>query len=541
MLLTAQTLGLFQTKTMSAIEETKSGVSVKPSTTRTASAKQQHGAAEHSEPKQIPQQPASASIMERGLELLSSVRFGILLLVLLVVACMMGMLIMQQSVDGFDKYYAELTPSQKLLYGSLSLFDIYHAWYFNALLVILSLNIVLASIDRFPKAWTFVSRPKLDASATYLRAQKQHAAVMVEGSSKEAVAERVAAACRSVGLKPRITEKNGRTYIFGQRGVWNRLGAYAVHVALLTIFLGGFLTAQFGHTGNMKLMPGSVSSEMVETVFRLDQVASVNVPLPFTVTCTDIQQKLIKKDGSILQDNTIDWLTRLKIKDEYGEREALVNLNHPYDYQGYRFFQASYDETGNARNITLRLTPENGEGPPQDVSITRDRWTKLADGTRIDYLNFFPDFTINSAGRPETASKGYINPGAQLRVTTASGEQKVTYAFAADLPAGARIAAPVGGYKFRLADFEKVPTAHVLSVQRDPGSRIVYVGFALLALTLCGVFFFAHQRVWALVEAQPEDTYEVLLGGNTNRNQPAFEERFNRLTETVKQSSFQAT
>src|ERR1044072_4667378 len=89
------------------------------------------------------------------LNLLSSVRFGVTLLVLLVIACMTGMLIMQQSVEGFDKYYAELTPSQQLLYGTLGFFDIYHSWYFNLLLLVLSLNIVLASIDRFPKAWTF--------------------------------------------------------------------------------------------------------------------------------------------------------------------------------------------------------------------------------------------------------------------------------------------------------------------------------------------------------------------------------------------------
>jgi cytochrome c biogenesis protein len=86
------------------------------------------------------------------LNLLSSVRFGVTLLVLLVIASMIGMLVMQQNVEGFDKYYAELTPSQQLLWGKLGWFDIYHVWYFNALLLVLSLNIVLASIDRFPKA-----------------------------------------------------------------------------------------------------------------------------------------------------------------------------------------------------------------------------------------------------------------------------------------------------------------------------------------------------------------------------------------------------
>ena len=114
------------------------------------------------------------------LNLLSSVRFGVALLVLLVIASMIGMLIMQQNVEGFDKYYAELQPSQKLLYGSLGFFDIYHAWYFNALLLVLSLNIILASIDRFPKTWKIVSRRKIEAGRVWLQSQQEHAEFVVE-------------------------------------------------------------------------------------------------------------------------------------------------------------------------------------------------------------------------------------------------------------------------------------------------------------------------------------------------------------------------
>src|ERR671939_651129 len=93
------------------------------------------------------QTSASAAIsngITKLLNLLSSVRFGVVLLILLVIAAMIGMLIMQQGqeIDKFKNYFADLTPSQQLLYGALGWFDIYHAWYFNALLLILSLNIV---------------------------------------------------------------------------------------------------------------------------------------------------------------------------------------------------------------------------------------------------------------------------------------------------------------------------------------------------------------------------------------------------------------
>src|SRR3954470_3392191 len=151
------------------------------------------------------------------LNLLSSVRFGVVLLVLLVIAAMIGMLIMQQSVEGFDKYYAERTPSQQLLWGKLGWFDIYHVWYFNALLLVLSLNIVLASIDRFPKAWTFISRPKLDASANWLKGQEQHATLKLEGENRQSVVERVSKACRGVGFRTKITEKGDRVFVFAEK------------------------------------------------------------------------------------------------------------------------------------------------------------------------------------------------------------------------------------------------------------------------------------------------------------------------------------
>jgi cytochrome c biogenesis protein len=440
-----------------------------------------------------------------------------------------------QEVEGFAKYYAELTPAQQLVYGQLGFFDIYHSWYFNALLLVLSLNIILASIDRFPGAWSFISRPKLDASATWLRGQEQHAEFTLRGETQASVAERIAAACRAAGLKTVISDKGGRAFVFAQKNAWNRLGAYAVHVALLTIFTGGFLTAQLGRTGQMPLKPGSTSSEISQVVFNLDQLGTQTVQLPFTVTCTDIQQKLIKKDGPITADNTIDWLTRIKIKDETGEREALVHLNNPFDYRGYRFFQQSFINVGRARNIKLNLKPVQEGLSAQEVSIPRDGETTLADGTRIRFADFMPDFTMQ--GREISTETGeYSNPAAILEVTSPSGEKKRAFAFAQDVPANAPIAAPVAGYKFHLADFEKVPDQHVLAIQRDPGSTVFYVGSALLILTLCSVFFFSHQRFWAAIESGnsgAEQEFAVVMGANTNRNATALEDRFKKVTENI--------
>jgi cytochrome c biogenesis protein len=473
---------------------------------------------------------ASPGIVTRVLALLSSVRFGVLMLVLLAVACMIGMLIVQQNVEGFDKYFAGLTPAQIFLYGKLGFFDIYHAWYFNGLLLILSLNIVLASIERFPSAWTYVQRKKLDASAHWLKGQEQSASVRMGALGRDGAVEKISEAFRSARMKPIVTEKNGKTFIFGERGVWNRLGAYAVHVALLTIFTGGFLTAQLGRTGNMGLEPGTISSEMTETVFNVDQPSRAVFQLPFEIECTDIQQKLIRKEGSITQDNTLDWLTRIKIKDpEYGEREALVHLNAPYDYRGYRLFQASFIADGKAREVTLRVTPAQG-GESQDVTIHRGGSATLADGTRVELKDFSASFSVGG-NRQEGDASDYTNPAATLAVTPpGGGKPQRAFAFTPEMAESAPFAKqPVAGYTWRLIDFEKAPKAHILSIQKDPGATIVYLGFGLLGLTLSSVFFFSHDRVWALIEEREGGRFEAVFGGNTNRNHLGFGDRFRRL------------
>jgi len=469
---------------------------------------------------------AGESYLSRFLKLLCSVRLGVSLLSLLGLNCLVGMLIMQENVEGFDNYYAALAPAQQLVYGKLDLFDIYHSWYFSALLVVLSLNIILASIDRFPKSWAVVSSPPLSPPLRWLREQRQTGFLSLRGERQEIVND-IERAYRKAGWrKISRSEKGGRTFVFAQSGAWNRLGYLAVHVGLLTIFLGGFLTSQLGQNGQMPLMPGETSNDMLESTFELDQVKEFQKRIPFDITCIDIQQKLIKKEGPISTSNTIDWLTRIKIVDGTETHEALVQMNRPFDYRGYRFFQASFTSIGRARNITIRLTPADG-GETLDLNIPRNGAIYLADGTQIGFAEFRGNFSIGKEDLNEDTTS-YPNPGAVLKVTSPNSPTRTAYAFGAQMANIPVAKNPVAGYTYQLIDFEKVSDRHVLSVQYDPGATVVYIGFTLLVLTLIAVFFFSHQRVWAAVEETAEGNFDVVVGGNANRNQTGFDDKFKR-------------
>jgi cytochrome c biogenesis protein ResB len=220
----------------------------------------------------------------------------------------------------------------------------------------------------------------------------------------------------------------------------------------------------------------------------------------------------------------------------------LVHLNNVGDYRGYRFFQSQFLPIGNARVITISFEPVNG-GQPISVKIARNGTVDVPGIGSVRFVGFYPDFELTGEGFT-TISRDYNKPVAQLEVTGPDGKRSPALAFGPEAAeqyldkavagekAGAENKLLVSGHKVLLKDFEKVSTTHTLTIQYDPGRTPVYIGFTLLVLALCGVFFFSHQRMWAVIEPSGNGS-KVYFGGNTNRNRPAFEGRFNLLVHSV--------
>ncbi|HWO00208.1 MAG TPA: cytochrome c biogenesis protein ResB [Blastocatellia bacterium] len=491
----------------------------------------------------------SDSLLDKALRLLSSVRFGVTMLGILLVCCMIGMLIVQVTVTepagAFDRYYASLTPSQRAVYGALNFFDIYRSRYFMLLMAITALNIILASIDRFPAAWQYVRKPKVTASPKFIAAQMFNAESF-EREPPQTVAEKVRGAWKAHGFKARVNEENNRITVFAQRHPYNRLGAYIVHVALLTIFTGGMLTSRGSTGGPMEIKPGKSTNKYSTFDVTMEHgPRQTEAELPFQIECRDLQQKLIRPEGGLDAQNTIDWLSYITIKDGDVQKEMLVHLNNVGNYRGYRFFQSQFMPVGNAREITISFDPVRDSAQAiQPVKIMRNGSTQVPGIGTVKYVGFYADFDVEDSG-PVTKSRDYNNPAAQLEITSPDGKRSAAFALNPRLAdeyiskADDKIAKEggenpllVNGYKVILRDFEKVSTSHTLTIQKDPGRTPVYIGFTLLVLALCFVFFLSHQRVWAVIEPDGGGS-KIYFGGNTNRNRPAFEGRFNLLVQSA--------
>jgi cytochrome c biogenesis protein ResB len=195
---------------------------------------------------------------------------------------------------------------------------------------------------------------------------------------------------------------------------------------------------------------------------------------------------------------------------------------------------------GAARTIQLRVKPA-GAGESQEITIKRDGEAKLADGARLRFIGFHPNFSVGRDQKVEMTNESltsidYENPAANLAYDMPDGKQGEVWAFT-EAYANTIANAPSlkkymdnGGRQFILTGFEKVPTWTVLSVQSDKGATIVFAGFMILCLMLLAGFFFSYQRLWIVVEDG-----NVYLGGDAKGNRVGFEDRAKKVAELIRQ------
>jgi cytochrome c biogenesis protein ResB len=457
----------------------------------------------------------ASNLVSRSLNLLSSVPFGIVLLILLIITHMIG--------------------------------NIHHTKYSNLMLALLSLNIInfiLASIKHLQAAWSYIVSKEITASPAFAMAQSFKEKIELPILGRKQLVERAASAARAMKLNIRITTEETRTTIFAERGVWNCLGTYAVHVGLSTIFISGFIDNYRGYTGWMWIEPEKRSDKIARQMFNgeistMQHTADqVELQLPFTVEGLDIRQQLIDKNRPSDASNTFDWITRVRIHDhETGQQtEALVQVNKPFDYCGHRLFQAAFTPFGNARTIKVKITHAAG-GASEEIIIGRNGKANLSDGTQLHYFEFNPNFTVNADREAGVTSRDYANPAAHLAYLKPGGEQGEMWAFTkgfineiSNTPIFKSKFLDASPYRLVLTDFEKVAHAHLLFIKYHPGTKLLYTGVTILCLALIGVIFFSHQRLWIVVE---DGT--VYLGGNSNRNRLGFEECAKKIVVLIRE------
>src|SRR5579863_6292215 len=296
----------------------------------------------------------AASVPRKIWQTLGAVKTGVILLILVVILSAAGTLILQRPATEPDEMLRAYSPQVLHLLDRLGLTDVFHAWWFVLLLSMVSLSIIAASVQRFPNAWRFFSRPYKSPDESFRKALPTHKLIPIKDEELSlSIAERV---LRKAGFHPEHIVRENSFSLFGERNRISEMAVYIVHASLLLILLGGNIDALFGWRAFLTLSRGEQSSQVKP------QNGSAR-ELPFAVRCDGAGQENYA-DGSPKR-----WWSDLSVlKNGQVVLRKQIVVNEPLVYGGVRFYQASYGKTGKIDKLVLTATPRNGQ-PEKDVSL----------------------------------------------------------------------------------------------------------------------------------------------------------------------------
>jgi cytochrome c biogenesis protein len=471
-----------------------------------------------------------------------SLRLTIFLLILLAILSIIGTLITQNATP--DEYIQRYGASLYEVLDFFGFFDMYHSWWFSAILLLLVTNLIACSAERFPGVWNqmrrgvgpeglsdsllktlpFVEKVKLPAhgaglpgnvdmitgSASLPAYKAGHAAdlpVKATESKKDLTEENIRSPLsRSFRTWKRVETESGIT-LFSERGRFSRLGVYLTHLSILIILVGGLVGSRYGFHGFVNILEG----ESVDRIFLRGKGPEIPKPIGFLVKCDDFSMTYYDVPGK--ERHVKEYASLLTISENGKEvLKKTVRVNHPLHYRGWAFYQSSY---GALQEIAIGVEWKSNQEKAVLNALEGDTVPIPNSNATIRVLKYTPQVHAFGEGvqvavfRPNQQPRGlwlFRNP-------TGRDQQK--------------------GEDFTLS-FQGLSTREYtgLQVAKDPGVWIVWLGSALLIVGLIVSFFFSHQRVW--VRKTPR---EIILAGTASKNRLAFEKTFQKWADKLRSGS----
>ena len=103
--------------------------------------------------------PVRSSVSRKIWQTLSSIKTGVVLIILVVILSAAGTVILQRPITDPDDMQRAYSPAMLRFLDVMGLTDIFHTRWFVALMILVSLSIIAASVQRFPNAWRYFARP----------------------------------------------------------------------------------------------------------------------------------------------------------------------------------------------------------------------------------------------------------------------------------------------------------------------------------------------------------------------------------------------
>ena len=430
----------------------------------------------------------------------ASLKLAIFIMLLLGIFSMLGSTYIQQN-EPFEVYLDKFGPTKAVWFWRLWLNDVFHSWYYIALIVLLAVNLIVCSIKRLPRIWrqTFGSERilKLDE-----RAEKHLKPISVRIKDPQDVINLLI----KKGFKVYREEEGGKIYLFAEKGRYSRLGVYIVHIALLIIMLGALIDAIFGIRGFLPVPEGETSNIML--VGPEDR----RVKLPFAVHLKDFRivtygeeaQQKGTKVAEAFREAVASYQSDIEIINS-GKKvaEGTVEVNKPFDFRSYRIFQASYGLTGGVGEMGVVVVDKDKAQKEPEKAIVGT--FTIGSGKVVEFKDMLisVERVLLNIHNPQAGMDGELAPAVVLKVLWNRKDYNVPVVYDPQLTV--LIYSEVGKeledfpYVFFMDGF--VPQFYSgFQVSYHPGTNIIWLGSIILVLGMAVAFYTVHRKVWVRIE-----------------------------------------
>ncbi len=446
------------------------------------------------------------TISEKIWQFFCSVKLTVTTLVLLASTSIIGTVILQNgSQSDYLRLYGEA------FYKIIRVFkldDMYNAWWFLALIIILCVNIVVCSIERLSTTWKIIFPKKIKFNPQRFRKQKN-----LETFTMKKDSETISATCetflsKTIG-KVIKEETSESTIMYAEKGRWTRIGVYVVHSSILLLLIGALIGTVFGFKAFLNLDEGEFSDKAFISKTR----EAVN--LGFAIRCNKFEVKFYDTGAP---EEFKSNLTIIENGKESFTEDILVN--HPLRYKGINIFQASYGSAAPDSAVVdiIRLSDNNittrsikiGE----EINLPEDQGLFKLEG-------FLPHFDF----RGHNLGEAFIG--------TITHEEGKSFQIGIPVKFPTFDKMRKGKFAFVVKDFEnKYYTG--LQITKDPGVWYVYTGFILMIIGCWITFFMSHDSYFIEIEKKQGKNSRITFSGTTNRNNQGMKLKIKKYANKLK-------
>lgn len=476
------------------------------------------------------------SIVDKIWNFFSSVKVGVSLIIITLVVSSFGTIFPQEFyvTAGTDAeralYYQTNYGSIGTLYYNLGLADLYSTWWFQALVGMLGISIIVASIDRGLPLHKSLKNQRVKRHESFMRRQRiiAEGAITKEDTSK--TLDKVEEKLKKLNYKVR---RDG-TALLAEKGRFARYGPYINHLGLITFLVGVMLHQLPGmyvddsmwiREGETRAIPGmnGYFLENKQFIFEThdNDPTTAQIQQGVNAVAKNYQTDVVLYKQS--EDALPGQTDQLEIVKEYS-----IRVNHPLEHDGFALYQMDF-RLNELKAMTFSLTNKETGASLGDVTIDLRNPKKeyvIDEQTKVILVNYFPDFTgFNDKGEPQTATPNPNNPAFIFNmITPDTPEGEISFVAIQQTVEGSGT-----GENLYKMSFKGVDTINMsgLTIRMDKTIPLLVVGAFIFLLGLTIGSYWNHRRVW--VELLSDGN--IRLAAHTNKNWFGIKKEINVLTE----------